>query len=744
MNILFIGSQFDKPYLGSLKVATRGHTVRVNLTYMETLAEVAMICKQNKYRHVITTQSGLIPKLCNTASEKEQTVENYAGSYIYNAKYDLWFLIVPNLKQTITLSYGQFLLERYVSKITEPSKWMKPDKFSWSLVEGEKYEQLFSELQDPNTLLAAVDIETRKEPLSISSISYTIVTRQLATRTYVVPLPFGLEVEEYEYRFTWIAKFNASIAPKLLQNGKYDIAYLNRFGCPLVNYFFDTAVAHHSWYCELKKDLGRLAAFYIHESLFWKNEGDTGNAMDLYEYNARDTWYTAWAFLAWLQEAPRWARENYKQQFPVIAPAVLAEATGMAVDFPMFEKIKTKQEAIRDEARASLGINLATPHFNPASPKQVKTLLHIIGCKDIKSTEEKDLKKAAFRHPYNTWLIDKIFEYRKAAKLVSTYLVEDKLFFGRLLTSLTPYGTKTGRLASESHAFWCGQNMQNIPRQGGIKAFLKADEGFLIGEADYAQAESRDTGYITGDTKLIAAVDGDNDFHSFNASAFFGIPYEEICINNPDGSHTILDKEIRQLSKPVNHGKNYNMGDSVLVDTMGLANIFKAAARLGLPKHYAALQIAAYLGKCFETTYKVVAKIYPAWIIKQVNSAHVLVGATGWTRYCFGNPAKNKRDLNAYIAHPPQSLNAMTLNKAFVKVFYNVWWHNYQNFKLVAQIHDSILFQYREDYEYLAQEVKQCMEFEVPVTDIGGVTRNLLVPVDLSLGGQNWQDSKEH
>ena len=743
MNILFIGSQFDKPYLHSLKVATRGHAVRVNLTYMETLTEVAMLCKRDGCKHVITTQSGLIPKLCSTASEKDQTVENYAGSYIYNAKHDLWFLIVPNLRQTITLSYGQFLLERYVGKITVPNKWLKTDKFSWGLVEGSMYEQLFTILTYDNLLLVSVDIETRKD-LSISSISYTCVHRDLSTETYVVPLPYGLDVEDYEFRFAWIAKYNASSAPKLLQNGKYDIAYLNRYSCPLVNYFYDTAVAHHSWYCELKKDLGRLAAFYIRDSLFWKNEGDTGNAMDLYEYNARDTWYTAWAFLAWMFEAPRWAKENYKQQFPVIAPAILAEATGMAVDFPMFEKIKTKQEAIRDAARESLAINLATPNFNPASPKQVKTLLRIIGCKDITSTEEKELKKAAFRHPYNTWIIDKIFEYRKAAKLVSTYLVEDKFFFGRLLTSLTPYGTKTGRLASESHAFWCGQNMQNIPRQGGIKAFLKADPGFLIGEADYAQAESRDTGYITGDAKLIEAVDGENDFHSFNASAFFGIPYNEICINNPDGSHTILDKEIRQLSKPVNHGKNYNMGDSVLVDTMGLTNIFKAAKRLGLPKHFAALQVAAFLGKCFESTYRVVSKVYPAWIIKTVNANRLLVGATGWTRYCFGDPAKNKRDLNAYIAHPPQSLNAMTLNKAFVKVFYTVWWNNYQNFKLVAQIHDSILFQYREGYEYFAQEVKQCMEFEVPVTDIGGVTRILLVPVDLSLGGQNWQDSKEH
>lgn len=740
MNILFLGTNEDNPYLFKLREAIgAGHKTRVNLTQVQMLSEVTMICKQYGIDSVITTQKSLIPRLASTASSKEQTIDNYAGSLLKDTKSGISYLFVNPLKQCVTLPYGQFMLNRYVSKLVAPSKWLGTDKFNWKLCEGKEFANCYTELTNDNNLFCSIDIETRKD-LSISSISYTIVTKYLTTSTYVIPLPYGLSVEEYEYRFAWIEKFNATSIPKLGQNFKYDIAYLNLFGCPVTNWLFDTAVCHHSWYAELPKDLGTIGAFYIRESCFWKNEGD-GNEWDGYNYNAYDTWYTAWIFLVWLAEAPNWAVKNYLIEFPVLIPCVLSEATGLKVDMDKFRAVRDKQKGIFDRELSELQASIGVPRFNPGSSKQCKQLLTILGHKDLaSSSDEKTLLKAAYRHPFSHWILDKVLSYRKAAKLISTYLNEDKFFKGRLLYNLAPYGTKTGRLASTEHAFWCGFQIQNIPRKGGIKSYLIADEGFLIGEADYAQAESRDTGYISGDTVLIEAVDGVNDFHSFNASSFFGIPYEQICQNLPDGSYKILDPEIRQLSKPINHGKNYNMGDGVLVDTMGLENIFKAAKRLGLSKNLAPKQIAAHLGRVFANTYKVLTTDYYNWVKFTVTNSRLLIGATGWTRYCFGDPVKNKNDLNAYIAHPPQSLNAMTLNMSYCDVFWKVWVPNHENFKLCAQIHDSILFQYRIGHEYLAKEVEKCMVRDVEVTDIKGITRTLRVPVDVKLGGVSWKD----
>jgi DNA polymerase I-like protein with 3'-5' exonuclease and polymerase domains len=744
MKILFLGTIEDKAYIHTLGfLKQEGHSVHVNLIKADMLSEVAMLCKRVDATYVLCTQEHLIAKLCSTASAKEQKLANYAGSWLVDAKNNITYVFVHPLKQAVTKTYGQFLLERYAAKITKPAKWIRQDEFNWSLLNtGDEYELAIRDCELADVV--SIDIETRPA-LSISSISYTCVfirgnnSRQVApasTKTYVVPLPYGLDVSDYQYRFTQVGRLNSTSTAKVLQNGKYDIAYFNFFGVPITNYLFDTAVCHHVWYAELPKALGTIAAFYLHKPIYWKHEGDSGNDYDLYRYNALDTWYTAWALLAWMQEAPQWATKNYLLEFPVLYPCILAEATGLLVNMESFEAIKKEKEADRDNARSLLGRLLGVPNFNPGSPKQVGAFMKAIGCGDLEGTKEVNLKKAAYRHPFNHYLTEKILDYRGAAKLVSTYLVPNKIFRGRILYSLTPYGTKTGRLSSQEHAFDTGLNIQNIPRteegQTSIKNYMEADEGFLIGECDYAQNESRTTGYITGDTVLIQNVDSDLDFHKSNASMFFGVPYGEVS------------KELRQLSKPVNHGKNYNMGDEVLVDTMGLELVFKAARLLKLPKNYTAKMIAAYLGKCFSSTYKVVSGVYPNWIKATVTNTRLLIGATGWTRYCFGNPLKSKMALNAYIAHPPQSLGAMLLNRAYLRIYNEVWRSNYKNFKLNAQIHDSNLFQYRIGHEYLADMVAACMINETKVTDIGGITRTLVVPVDLSIGGKSWQESKEH
>ena len=81
--------------------------------------------------------------------------------------------------------------------------------------------------------------------------------------------------------------------------------------------------------------------------------------------------------------------------------------------------------------------------------------------------------------------------------------------------------------------------IQNIPRGKEVKSTLVADDDFLLYEADYSAAESRGTGYLAGCEAIINNVEGPHDFHSLNASAFFGIPYENIY---DDAAKKILDK----------------------------------------------------------------------------------------------------------------------------------------------------------------------------------------------------------
>jgi hypothetical protein len=132
---------------------------------------------------------------------------------------------------------------------------------------------------------------------------------------------------------------------------------------------------------------------------------------------------------------------------------------------------------------------------------------------------------------------------------------------------------------------------------------------------------------------------------------------------------------------------------------------------------------------------------------KAVHDVAYQANQQGLVRYCFGAPEKNKSDLNAYVAHPPQSLNAMTLNRAFMKVFYEIAVPHAANFKLLAQIHDSILGQVRQGHEYLIQEVVKAMQIPVTVTGYDGVKRVFTVPAAAKagvdgLGARYWSETE--
>lgn len=731
--ILFWGTSFDKSYLPQLKPCVGSATTYVRTDKVTTIKEVQLYAESKNVKRIISTSVSLLSKLLAWDKKKAPSLANYAGSYFLRDGIE--YVFIQPLKQLATTYTGKFMAKRMITKLTKKDTWYQPTEFNWHV--AEQPEQDYALLSTCDYI--CVDIETFSDPLAIRCVSYTGFW--LDTHTSVsITLPI-----DTMYNYTWMKKFNELPQPKILQNGKYDISYLARFNAPLINYQFDTAHMFHSWYSELPKDLGFLNSFFIRESAYWKDLSETNDLYEYYRYNSLDTWGTGNCFFAMILEAPEWAIDNYKAEFPTVFPCHLAEMTGIARDMDRLkEAFAIQQEYIAKES-ASLSTMLGVKNFNVASPKQMKQLLEVLGCKDLKSTDEKNLKKAMFRHPLNARILDKALAIRKARKLLSTYLTEGKELgdTGRMLYALNPHGTDTSRLASKSHHFWCGVNIQNIPRGPKVKSTYKADPGFKLCEVDLEQAESRDTAYISGDLNLIEAVENSPDFHSYNASNFFGVPFKEIY----DAlKGVVLNKPLRQLAKPVNHGANYNMGAYTLIDTMGLEKIYLAKSLLGLDRFWGPVQVAEYLLEQFHKTYPSIREVFYKGVVEEILRSnmltHHLVGEKGLTRYCFGNPVKNKSDLNAYIAHPPQSLNARTLNKAWLSVFLEVALPNPKDFKLIAQVHDSILFQHRIGREDLIEQVKVRMEIPVTVRAYDGQVRTFTVPADASASGDYWSECK--
>ena len=749
-SMIFWGTFADKEYLTYLKPLVGRYTVFLRLDKVTTISQVVLHCNEKKVNKIVSTSIPLLEKLLNWDKRKAPSLADYAGSWFKIPGSDIEVIFISPLKQLVTIPYAKFLVKRFISKFTESEKWYKPTEFSWNLLTPEIEGQEFANFCD--CFLISVDIETFKENAAIRCISYTgfyydpVESGVICSGSVVLPL-------DSEYNLAVMRKWNWELkAPKVLQKGKYDIAYLSRYSAPIYNYLYDTAYMFHSWYSELPKDLGFLNSFFIREAFYWKDLAETNDLEEYYKYNALDTWGTGNAFLAMILELPDWAIQNYLLEFPLIFPCHMSEMIGIERDMEALAVARKKQEEKVATLSASLDKILGVRGFNVMSPPQMKALLKIIGCADLKSADEKNLKRARFRHPLNARIIKLVLDIREARTLVSRYLQigeKAKEFHrlsgegNRILYSLNPEGTDSSRLASKEHHFWCGINVQQQPRGPEVKCTYKADPGFYIAEVDLEQAESRDTAYIAGEENLIDAVTNSPDFHSANASAFFGIPFEKLY---DTVKKVRLNKPLIDIAKRVNHGANYNMGENVLVETMGEEKIAEARKLLGLSKWWSYKQVAAWLLERFHERYPGIKRVFYPGVVEEILSTrmlkHHICGINGnestetWTRYCFGSPDKNKRHLNSYISHPPQSLNAQTLNKAFLRVFHEIAMNpEYSpHFKLLAQIHDSILFQYRAGHEYLCDMVKERMEIPVTIKGYDGKIRTFTVPAGVKKG----------
>lgn len=740
MKLFFLGTPQDQAYLTRLKGCVGSAQVSYSLEPVSTWAEVKFHCEKRGITSVFSTSPALLKILLHRQNEKKSpALSNYAGSMFFRDGISI--VIVSPLEHLITVTYGEHLLRRYISKLTSPDSWTSSTPFVWDMLTASNVESYYQKYQEAFAI--AVDIETFKENLAIRCIGYTAIfisdSGVISTHSSVLPI-------DSMFAVTWMRKFNLLSSPKILQNGKYDIAYLARYNAPLQNYLWDTINLFHCWYSEMPKDLAFIQGYTLRESMYWKDLANTSDLHEYYLYNAKDTHATANGWISMMLELPDYARSNYLREFPLVFPAHLCEMTGVKRD--SVEQMRAIEEVTAKIAKdsASLDVMLGVTGFNTNSPIQMKALLKILGCSDLESADEKNLSKAAYRHPLNSRIIDLVLNIRGYRKLLSTYLDVGKEYKDVILYALNPHGTDTGRLASREHHFWCGLQVQNIPRGKDVKRTLVSRKGFRLAEVDLEQAESRDTAYISGDETMQAAVGGTRDFHSVNASAFFGMPYESIY---SDDTKKSLNKALRDLAKRVNHGANYNMGPGVLVETMGLEKIYEAARLLNLPKFWEPKQIAEHLLKAFHKTYPKLVSTYYAGVINEIKLTHKLTSKTknGWVRYCFGKPDKNKRDLNAYVAHCPQSLNAMTLNTAFMRVFYEIALPNPTTFHLLAQIHDSILFEFAEGYEHHAEQVRKCMEIPVEVVGYDGVTREFTVPAAIKAGADGkgslrWSDTE--
>lgn len=213
---------------------------------------------------------------------------------------------------------------------------------------------------------------------------------------------------------------------------------------------------------------------------------------------------------------------------------------GMLLDTNYWEELRTDLEDDIDDLENELEELL--PGVNISSPKQlIECLQKRFPNTLIESTDKYSMEDLVLRYPEDEAL-QKILEYRKATKLLKTYvygLWERKDVDNVIHCEFKLHGTETGRLSSSN------PNMQNIPRDSSIKKLFIARPGYLYLQLDYSQAELRTLAYLSGDEHLIDCYQHERDLHAEMQKKLFKDKYDP------------HDKEQRNIAKTINFGIPY-------------------------------------------------------------------------------------------------------------------------------------------------------------------------------------------
>jgi len=194
---------------------------------------------------------------------------------------------------------------------------------------------------------------------------------------------------------------------------------------------------------------------------------------------------------------------------------------------------------LKDELEALAPKHPDGKAWNFGSPQHVRKAAKLLGV-DLPDTRDETLALYAEEHEF----ISALRNYRKASKLANTYgagwLESGYYRDGRVHASWRQLRAATGRMACDH------PNLQNIPRSGPLRGYIRPPEGRVFVIADYSQIELRIAAKISGDTEMLSAYAEGRDLHTLTARSLTG--REEI------------GKDDRKLAKAVNFGLLYGMG----------------------------------------------------------------------------------------------------------------------------------------------------------------------------------------
>lgn len=346
--------------------------------------------------------------------------------------------------------------------------------------------------------------------------------------------------------------------------------------------------------------------------------------------------------------------------------------------------------------------------FNINSPKQLANVLfdelNLSGGGKKRSTSADVLEKLRGKHP----IIEDILEYRKIAKVLSTYIDGLKKHIRsdeKIHTCFNQAMTQTGRLSSSD------PNLQNISIRDELgkeirKAFV-AQEGYHLLSADYSQIELRMLAHMANEDHMIRAFNEGLDIHTKTATLIFGCTPEEV------------DDQKRRIAKTVNFGIVYGQTEFGLSSQLHITR--KEAGEFMQMYFDSYPKIHQYMNQlidfCKENGY-VETLFHRRREIPEINDKNFMTREFG-----------KRAAMNA----PIQGSAADLIKIAMLKMDKALKDANVQS-KMLLQIHDELIFLVPDNELDLMQNlVKDTMENAM----------ELKVPLKASISvGKSWYEAK--
>lgn len=408
-------------------------------------------------------------------------------------------------------------------------------------------------------------------------------------------------------------------------------------------------------------------------------------------------------------------KKNYDNiEQPLIKEVFYMERTGFAIDFEEVNRQKVELTERKAQLEALLEVHFGNINFN--SVQQLSKvlyqdkklhLLNEIPPNFKQSTDAKTLKILAKYDEGCKILV----EYKDIVKHLSSFvekLPEMVKPDGKIHGSFKQTGTVTGRFSSVN------PNMQQQPKEA--RKMFVAPNGYLILGADFSAQEPRLLAHFTQDQVLLDIYEQGKDLYSTYASLHYKRPYEEVY-KNPDGSDT---KE-RKAFKVVILAIMYGMTEKSLADTLGINEL---EAKTLIDSFYkGSPRVAKWIEHNKETARKYG---YVETLFGRKRRLPDAKSQDKWERM-----RAERQTTNARIQGSASEQTKLVMIKAGNKL--REISKEGREFRLLATIHDEVLFQVPEDIT--KEEVKIIESLMVDTVKLNNVPSK----TDIELG-KCWGD----